>query len=176
MSERCPRCNALLFRDGADRLCFNCGTLSDPADRERALAHMAAEEAWWEGRRRRKAERPPGMADDPAVAEIIAEFGDIPVEAWDAAASIASMADANHWRKRLAAVRRRVDAGEFSPAPAPRAPDEPPADPERWLAWRVDHGLPISAELLERELGISWVEAERAMASSWYRYLRGFEA
>lgn len=169
MSERCPRCHALVLRDGADRLCLSCGTLTDPAARERALAVVAAEAELLASRSRRRWDRLPGESGDPSIAEMIEEYGSLPVAAWDKAAAHVD------WRRRLAEIARCVAAGEFEPPPAPLAPDGPPAEAERWLAWRVEHGLPISTELLERELGLSWLEAERAMASPWHRHLRSVE-
>lgn len=178
-NERCPRCGARLIREGVERLCLSCGTLSDPADRERAIANIAAETKFLDGKiRRRRAstdELGHQPADGPAVAELIAQFGDLPIEAWDTASHGGSAADPVRWRKSLESVAARVARGEkvvpveyFVRSATAERPDIPPTDPERWLAWRVDHGLPVSAEL-----GISFWAAETAMAAPWHRHLKG---
>jgi hypothetical protein len=192
MSEHCPRCSSSLVRDGEDPLCLKCGTLSigglTPAEAE---AELLQEESIYIGRIRRRGPsilgRPPHESEDAAaIATLIREFGDMPVEAWDEAAnrnrrSAKEMAGAQwgeQFRMALETNRARVLAGETfsSPMVVLGEPETtPPRDPVRWLAWRVDHGLPISVEILERELGLSWSEAEQAMSSPWHHYLGGGE-
>lgn len=53
--------------------------------------------------------------------------------------------------------------------PAPRDPE--PAEPVRWLAWRVRNGKPISAAIAAEHFGTTARQAGLWMAGGWARFV-----
>lgn len=178
--ERCPRCAKPVFNDRGELHCLSCGELTRPDILARSQQWAAEEEAQTlqqraqTGRRQRKPSRSAELAGAIPSADmdtLVAEFGDLPAEAWDQACSpVPSYRGPEQMRAALERARAQVEAGTFRVSvfrddeEPPTRPDAEPRDPVDWIGWRLRRGMAISQEIIEREKRLSWWEASEVLA------------
>lgn len=190
--DRCPRCSRPVFNDHGELHCLSCGELTRPEVAARARQLAVEAEAYKAAQlaagktRTHQPHREAGRLGMMAPAEmdaLVAEFGDLPQEAWDEACQPKPGSRGYaQMREALVRKRREVQAGTFRAwlqrevvreVLNPYLKDDPaPSDPVDWIGWRLRHGMPISQDIIERELRLSWWQASEALAK-WRQRLEG---
>lgn len=177
--DRCPRCSRPVFNDRGEMHCLSCGELTHPDILVRSAAN-AAEDAEMANARRVAKKRQlreafhlsnsNTLAEADDMADLAAEFSDIPAEAWDQVCSaMPAWKGPGAMRESLERARHDIAVGRFryysdeGVATIVR-PDVEPTDPVDWIGWRLRHGMAISADILERELRLNWRQAADALA------------
>lgn len=158
--EVCPRGGCQLIRNHDARECFVHGEVWSPI-RAGDRIYGGKEPQLSSGRARRRQV----SHDDTKLTErdrrILAGLEEVPEDGFECEVCWTT------WRSRSSLAAHLRWGHEAS------APDPEPAEPMRWLAWRVRNGQTVSAVIAAERFGATLREASRWMAGGWSRYLGG---